>query len=162
MSWRKNNRKSRFVLLKQQVNRYMSLGTKRAIRELSLRKHCEHWEQQGRPHGGGDMGQLLKDVQELARQKGEESIPMRRNRQHSVSENSVCSWRWLVCTIQGLAILKTFSNCHGKGPTRQQVLATVLENTVLEPVRVRGPAPLAAGLLRGLGRCGRGWVVGGY
>lgn len=39
------------------------------------------------------------------------------------------------------------------------MLATVLENRVLEPLSVPGPAPLAAGLLGGLGSCG--WMVGG-
>lgn len=60
------------------------------------------------------MGQVLKDVQDLARQKGEKGIPTRRNKQHSASENNVCSWKWLVFKTQGLVILKAFTNCHGK------------------------------------------------
>lgn len=106
------------------------------------------------------MGRDLKDMQELARLKGEEGVPMRRNKEHRVSENNVCSWKRLVCKTQGLVILKTFANHHGKGPTCQQMLAPGLENKVLEPLCVPGSVPLAAGLLRGLGSSGKGWMVG--
>lgn len=100
-------------------------------------------------------------MQELARQKGEEGIPMRRNKEHRVSENNVCSWKWLVHKTQGLVICKAFANCHSKGPTCQQMLTTGLENRVLEPLHVPGSVPLAAGLLGGLGSCGKNWLVGG-
>ena len=40
--WRKTNREAQSALLKQQINRYMSLGTERNIRKLGLRVNDEH------------------------------------------------------------------------------------------------------------------------
>lgn len=104
------------------------------------------------------MSQVLKDVQELVKQREQKGIPMRRNKLHCVCEKNDHSWKWRVCRTQGLMPFNPFNNLQWQG-TSQQMLAAVLENRVLEPLSVSGPAPLAAGLPGGLGSCG--WMVGG-
>lgn len=64
-----------------------------------------------------------------------------------------------MCYTHGLVIFNTFSNWSGKGPDTQQMLATALDNRVLEPLPVAGPSLLVAGLLGGLGSHDKaGWL----
>lgn len=111
VSWRGNDRKAPSALLKhtRQINRCMSFNINDRVR-FKREPRTQLWEHQGRPHGGGDMSQVLKDVQELVRQRGQKGIPTRRTKQHCACEKNDHSGKQRVCNTQGLMPFNPFNN----------------------------------------------------